>query len=202
MTEATAIILAGGKSNRMGTNKALLKIDRKTVIERIVDELKPSVTSMLIVTNSFEAYEFLQLPLIEDSWKDKGPLAGIHAGLTASATEKNLIVACDMPFVSAKLADILLKSLETGQAAVPIVDGQRHPLFAAYHKSAVSEAAALLTTGNLAIKNLLGHINTIYLDESELNQAGLYLEDYHLFNMNHPMDYKSAVKFQKKRAEN
>ena len=106
--KTTGIILAGGKSSRMGTNKALLTIDGKTVIERIVNQLEQIVDEIIVVTNPFHDYEFLQLPMVEDKWKGMGPLAGIEAGLNASTTERNLIVACDMPFISIELGKYLL----------------------------------------------------------------------------------------------
>ena len=88
--KTTGIILAGGKSSRMGTNKALLTINGKTVIERIVNQLDQIVDEIIVVTNQFHDYEFLQLPMVEDKWKGMGPLAGIQAGLKAATTERNL----------------------------------------------------------------------------------------------------------------
>src|SRR3954463_5330874 len=130
----TAIILAGGQSSRMGTNKALLQLKGKTVIEGMVEKLENIVDNTIIVTNTFEDYEFLHLPMIEDKRKGKGPLAGIEAGLAATKNAHNLVVACDMPFISTKLGAYLLSYLEEYEAAVAEVSGQLHPLFAAYRK--------------------------------------------------------------------
>nr|WP_284521516.1 molybdenum cofactor guanylyltransferase [Cytobacillus pseudoceanisediminis] len=85
---STGIILAGGHSSRMGENKALLKIGGKTVIERIADQLSSILPNVIIVANKQEDYQFLGLPLVSDRWKEKGPLAGIHAGLSESRTQK------------------------------------------------------------------------------------------------------------------
>lgn len=127
--DRTGIILAGGHSSRMGENKALLKIGGRTVIERIADQLASVSAEMIIVANNQEDYQFLGLPMVSDHWKGKGPLAGIHAGLLASNTQNNLIVACDMPFISVELGKILLKELDVRQAAVPEIKGRLHPLF-------------------------------------------------------------------------
>src|SRR3954447_5197806 len=119
----TAIILAGGKSSRMGTNKALLDLNGRMVIEGIVEKLEKTVDEIIIVTNTFADYEFLKLPMVEDKWKDMGPLAGIEAGLNASKTEHNLIVACDMPFISVELGKYLLSCLEEEyQVVVPEIE--------------------------------------------------------------------------------
>src|SRR5690606_20588107 len=105
--ETTGIILAGGKSSRMGRNKALLDFHGQTVIETIANELQKIVNHLIIVTNNQEDYAFLQLPMVSDKWQGIGPLAGIHAGLSISKTEKNLVVACDMPFVSREIGSYL-----------------------------------------------------------------------------------------------
>ena len=106
--KAGAIILSGGKSSRMGTNKALLPFKEKTNIERIRDELRSLFDDIILVTNDPESYEFLKIKTVSDKYPGKGPLAGVHAGLMASNYEENIVVACDMPFVSADLAGTLV----------------------------------------------------------------------------------------------
>src|SRR5699024_1724584 len=117
------------------TNKALLTINGKTVIEHIVNECKKITDQILIVTNHFADYQFLALPMVEDKEKGKGPLAGIQAGLSEVSTEKNMVIACDMPFVSAEIAKDLLGELTNYDACLPKINDQLHPLFAAYRKS-------------------------------------------------------------------
>lgn len=197
----TGIILAGGKSSRMGTNKALLDLNGKKVIERIIEELKPIVNNMIIVTNSFEEYEFLQLPMVEDRWKGMGPLAGIHAGLAASKTERNLIVACDMPFVSPRLGTLLLKELSEYQAVVPEIEGQLHPLFAAYRKDIQEEIEGALKSEQLRIRSFFNRIHVKILTELELKNLGYQIESTDFYNMNHPEEYQQAKNMTKSRHE-
>lgn len=196
--ETTGIILAGGKSSRMGTNKALLMIEGKTIIEQAVEELRSIVNNIIIVTNSFEDYAFLNLPMVKDEWKDMGPLAGIHAGLSFSKTERNLIVACDMPFISAKLGDVLLKQLENYEAAIPEISGQLHPLFAAYRKVVKEEAEKALQQKQLRIRGIFRNIHVKIMEETELNKYSVVLDDSDLFNMNHPEEYEQAKKMRTK----
>ncbi|WP_338471094.1 molybdenum cofactor guanylyltransferase [Niallia sp. XMNu-256] len=191
--KTTGIILAGGKSSRMGTNKALLTIEGKTVIERIVESLEQMVDHIIIVTNHFSDYEFLQLPMVEDKQKDMGPLAGIEAGLSASNTEKNLIVACDMPFISIDLGKYLLTLLDHYQAAVPEIDGQLHPLFAAYRKQIVPRVAQSLSEKQLRIRQLLHTIHVKIVINEELTAQGISTEHIYFFNMNHPNEYHQAM---------
>ncbi len=197
MTKTTGIILAGGKSSRMGTNKALLTIEGKTVIERIIRQMEQVVDECIIVTNHFQDYEFLQLPMVEDKVKDKGPLAGIEAGLTASKTEKNLIVACDMPFISIELGKYLLTLLESHQAAVPEIDARLHPLFAAYRKTIVPAVTQSLSENNLRIRQLLHTIHVKIVTNEELESLGILSHDQYFFNMNHPNEYHKAIEFVK-----
>ncbi|MBS4190027.1 molybdenum cofactor guanylyltransferase [Bacillus sp. FJAT-49705] len=192
----TGIIMAGGKSSRMGTNKALLKIDDKTVIEKIAAELKKAVSEIIIVTNTFEEYQYLGYPMVHDQWKGMGPLAGIHAGLDASHTDNNLVVACDMPFISSELGTILLDFLKDYQAAVPNISGQLHPLFAAYRKDALTELNGSLQNQELRIRQFLAKVNTKIVTEADLQEAEFHYRERHLFNMNHPVEFEEALKIE------
>ncbi|WP_449620133.1 molybdenum cofactor guanylyltransferase [Robertmurraya sp. Marseille-Q9965] len=190
--ETTGIILAGGKSSRMGTNKALLEINGKTVIEKICDELDSIVNNIIIVTNSFEEYQFLGRKMVEDTWREMGPLAGIHAGLSASETERNLIVACDMPFISAELGTILLGQLSVYDAVVPNISSQLHPLFAAYRKDVKKEVEKALEKNKLRIRGIFQNLHVKMLDETELRKLNYDLDEADIFNMNHPNEYEQA----------
>ncbi len=189
----TGIILAGGKSSRMGTNKALLTIEGKTVIERIVDQLDQIVDEIIVVTNHFHDYEFLQLPMVEDKWKGMGPLAGIEAGLNASTTERNLVVACDMPFISIDLGKYLLTLLDQYQAAVPEISGQLHPLFAAYRKDVLEAVSKSLNENQLRIRQLLQTIHVKIIKSELLDSLAISTEEIYFFNMNHPNEYHEAI---------
>lgn len=105
--EWTAIILAGGQSSRMGTNKAVLPLAGSPVIERIVAAMKKVTGHIVLSGGQSTAYAYLGLPVLQDIYPGRGPLAGLHAGLKASSTDWNLVVSCDMPFVNAPLMQYL-----------------------------------------------------------------------------------------------
>jgi molybdenum cofactor guanylyltransferase len=190
--KAGAIILSGGKSRRMGTNKALLPISEKPSVERIKDELEKSFQDIILVTNHLEAYQFLNIKMVSDRYPGKGPLAGIHAGLIASSNEINLVAACDMPFVSAGLGAILVENLKEYDAVIPVIEGKQHPLFAVYRRTIIEKIENCLEHDNLRMIHLLENLNVLYLTEqnlqpySEQNLAQIF------FNMNHPEEYESA----------
>ncbi|WP_043930135.1 molybdenum cofactor guanylyltransferase [Bacillus sp. EB01] len=190
--KATAILLSGGKSSRMGTNKALLEIGGKPTIERIKDELIGIFEEIILVTNDSKQYGFLNVVTVGDEYPGMGPLAGIHAGLKASSFDSNLIVACDMPFVSGKLAETLIMQVGNHDAIIPVFGGTHHPLFAVYQKSIIKEIESCIIGGNLRIKDLLRKIDTFYIDEVELQKYSAVALDKIFFNMNHPEEYEFA----------
>jgi molybdenum cofactor guanylyltransferase len=192
--KAGAIILAGGKSSRMGKNKALLPFNDKTNIERIRDELQSLFDDIILVTNNPESYEFLNLKSVSDEFPGKGPLAGIHAGLMASDYEENIVVACDMPFVSAELASTLVQNLKHFDAIIPVIGGKQHPLFAAYQKRIVPEIKDCLTEDRLRVIHLLDNLNVRYLEENDLQVYSDGSLEEIFFNMNVPEEYEEAKK--------
>ena len=193
--KACAIILSGGKSSRMGTNKALLPFRQKTNIERIKDAVATLFDDIILVTNEPETYEFLGIKTVSDIYPGMGPLAGIHAGLSASKYEENVVVACDMPFVSADLAEVLIKNLKHVDAVVPIIGGRQHPLFAAYQKKVVPEIESSLKENRLRMADLLGKVEVRYLEGNELQAFADGNLERIFFNMNHPEDYEHAKKW-------
>jgi molybdopterin-guanine dinucleotide biosynthesis protein A len=195
--DTTAIILAGGKSSRMGSNKALLQLNGVTVIEGIIKKLENIVDDIIIVTNTFDDYEFLHLPMIEDLRLGMGPLAGIEAGLAATKTDRNLVVACDMPFISIELGAYLLSCLEEFQAAVPEISGQLHPLFAAYRKEVNGAVTKSLEENQLRIRHFLHTIHVKIVKKELLQSLELPNEEHYFFNMNNRDEYHKALNLSK-----
>ncbi|WP_053368444.1 molybdenum cofactor guanylyltransferase [Bacillus sp. FJAT-27245] len=191
--KAAAILLSGGKSSRMGTNKALLKINEKTNIERIRDELLKVFDEVILVTNEPEEYRFLQLKTVTDEYPGKGPLAGIHAGLKASSFDANLVVACDMPFVSSELGEIMVKNLGHHDAVVPVIEGRQHPLFAVYQKGIAEAAETCINEGSLRLKHLFEQLDVLFLTERDLETYSNGSLERIFFNMNKPEEYELAV---------
>ncbi|PLS03875.1 molybdenum cofactor guanylyltransferase [Neobacillus cucumis] len=193
--KAAAIILAGGKSSRMGTNKALLRINEKTNIERIAEKLKLLFDDIILVTNDSEQYEFLGVRMVPDQYPGMGPLAGVHAGLMASEYDANFIVACDMPFVSGKLAEAMVSNALHYDAVIPVINGKMHPLFAVFKKQAASPVEQSIQGGQLRMKDVLDHLNVLYLTEKELATYSKMDLEKVFFNMNHPEEYAEAKKW-------
>lgn len=150
----TGIILAGGKSSRMGFDKGLAEINGKTSIEYVYDTLK-KITGRIIVVANNDAYDFLGLPVYEDILKGYGPLGGIHTGLTVSDTKKNLIIACDMPFITEKLLQHIIDETGNYEIALPVAEDEIHPLCACYTKQITVYLQNLMMNKILKMKKII-----------------------------------------------
>ncbi|MFB7637435.1 molybdenum cofactor guanylyltransferase [Peribacillus butanolivorans] len=193
--ECTMLLLAGGKSSRMGVNKALLKIGEDVNISRVASELKKVSENILVITNTSEDYRFLHLPLIPDLHQDRGPLGGLHAGMSYSKTELQFLTACDMPFVSAEAINEIISYYEPNlDAIIPEINGRLQPLFAVYHKRCLPVLTDCLVKQELKMRIFLEKISVKIIKETDF-------ELYHknpkrfqrlFFNMNTREDYQEA----------
>ena len=191
--DITGIILSGGKSSRMGENKSLLKIGNKTIIERIVELMKDIFSENIIITNTPVEYKFLQLPLYEDIYKWKGPLAGIHSGLTYSKTEKNFVISCDTPLMTKEMIQYIVNF----QTRKPIVfcraAGYHQPLVGVYKKQIIIEIEKFLSdndeTTDKSFHHFLKKVNAEIIDPQDL----LFYKDELFFNVNSPDDYTTIL---------
>jgi len=133
----TAIVLAGGKSRRLGVNKAFLQLDGQTLIERVIAGLKNIFSEIIVVTNSQSFGEMKSLfqngpRVVEDVFEDKGPLAGLYTGLLSTSCQAAFTVACDMPFLREELILYLCRQLEGFDAVVPLSFKGYEPLHSVY----------------------------------------------------------------------
>ena len=152
----TAIILAGGKSRRMGTNKALLNFKGKTFLEHQIDLLKGLFDEVIISANSLETYKGFNIPIVVDTYHDKGPLGGIYTGLINSKSYHTFIIACDMPFVEIDLINKLksfTRDSNKNRYDVVIPENNKclEPLHAFYSKACIGPIKAQIETGNFKV---------------------------------------------------
>ena len=156
-------ILAGGKSNRMGKNKALMKINGKTFLEILLDEFKEY--SDIIVSQAYDnEYKLTGCRFVSDEENEKGPLEGICRILEAAENEYVFICAADMPFLKKELADFLSQFISKDIDCCCIDDGERlHPLCAIYSKRVVQTAKRLISENKLKLTEFLQNIKTKYI---------------------------------------
>lgn len=202
--EITAILLSGGKSSRIGEDKALLKLTDVPIIEDIYNLLKRNFIKVILITNTPRNYDFLDVEIHKDIYPGFGPLSGIHSGLVNSCTKNNFIISCDMPFVSFELINFLIKQISNEDILIPKSNKNIHSLCAIYKKSCLPKIEELLKqastklndTGKTKIKlfDLINSVNTRFI---EISEQSFFNEDI-VFNMNTIEDFNFALnKFKK-----
>ncbi|OHC03705.1 MAG: hypothetical protein A3H23_02840 [Planctomycetes bacterium RIFCSPLOWO2_12_FULL_40_19] len=162
----TAVILAGGKSSRMGSNKAFLKLKGKTFIERQINLLREMFDEIFISANTPSEYEYLNLPVFKDIYPDKGPLCGIYTSLINSSSLYTFMLACDMPFVEIGLIKYLKGFTREYDVVVPKSERGLEPLHAFYSKNCIDPIKKELDSNNLRIISFFPHVkvNVVELD--------------------------------------
>jgi molybdenum cofactor guanylyltransferase len=144
---ATGVIMAGGKSSRMGTDKSLLEVGGTPLIEHIAGQLRPHFAELLVSANDPEKYAFLGLRVVSDRAVDQGPLMGIASVLEAAHHDRVFVTACDIPDVDVDLMTSLLRRAHHRDGAVARTpEGHLEPLFAVYRKRFAAAANATLAT--------------------------------------------------------
>jgi molybdenum cofactor guanylyltransferase len=182
--DATAIVMAGGKSSRMGRDKGMLPIGGRPMIERICVKLRPHFRELLISTNDADRYSFLGIDVVPDKIPDHGPLMGIASALEASRHDVNFVIACDMPGFDMTLVRRMLRESGGYEGVVPVTEGSRlEPMCAVYTKNLLPAVHEALGSGENKIKEVLKRRRIKYIDVSDpgpfrnINTAEDY-EDY------------------------
>ncbi|MHB9027447.1 MAG: molybdenum cofactor guanylyltransferase [Candidatus Latescibacterota bacterium] len=183
--QASAAVLAGGGSSRMGRDKSLLPVNGQPLITHIVEQLRPLFPELRISTNSPEKYGFLGVETIADEEPGQGPLMGILSSLEASARDLALIIACDIPEINTGVIRTMLREAKGCDAVVPLSkNGRPEPLFALYRKSMIQPIRELMKQGARRISDVFGSCRVRFLALGD---------DRWLLNLNHPGDYARFV---------
>jgi molybdopterin-guanine dinucleotide biosynthesis protein A len=177
----TAIILAGGKSTRMGeTDKSMLPVKSVPMIQHIVNQMEDKFREILIGGDP-QKYGFLGHRVIMDEKPGKGPLMGVYSCLSASGTELNFITACDIPEIMPEFIEKMLEQSEGFDLVMPVSKGNDYePLYAIYRKTVLTEAANLLKLEKLKLSDLSGFVKTRYvsIEGQDWYHNINYIEDY------------------------
>jgi molybdenum cofactor guanylyltransferase len=190
--DVAAFILAGGKSTRMGADKAFVMLDGRTLLARAL-QLARSVTSdVRIVGDSTKFSAFA--PVVEDRFQGCGPLGGIHAALRASGAELNLMLAVDVPFISAALLKFLIARAWDGVASVTVARIGRgwQPLSAVYRREFADAAENALRQGRYKIDPLFDPSRTVTIAEEELAAAGFSVSMFRNLNTQEDLQVAQA----------
>ena len=181
--EITGIILAGGKSRRMGSDKALFEIEGRSLLERAATFCLSFCSRVLISSGSADHY-YPGCETIPDLMADSGPIGGIFSCLLLSKTDWNFVLSVDATFMELQLVSFLESQCSECDAVVPVHPGGLEPLIAFYHKRSLRAMKKQLDAGKFKMQDFLELIKTCYAD------AGHLLENFpRLFmNLNRPED--------------
>jgi len=189
----TAFILAGGNSLRMGTNKALLKINGELLINRLLSTLHKVFENVFVSISDIDSSDYTGKNIVRDIVTNKGPLGGIHSCLKFTNNEKNFFISCDMPFIGEEIAQFLCNYKTEAEILLPKEGQKIHQMCGIYSKSIISEVEELLFSSDIKKNNLKGSIfelmekvNVEYVDVRKLK---FYHKDL-FFNMNTPEDFQ------------
>lgn len=191
----TAIILAGGKSSRLGRSKALQVIEGKNLIQWVIDRLATLSTEIIIATAHGEAIHCssaIRTKTVADTYPGKGPLIGIYSGLMASSSSQAIVVGCDTPFLSVSLLEYITQICSTFDVVVPRIKNKLEPLCAVYSRNCLSPIQSLLEQDELRIRKLFGMVKVKYVEEDEINKFDP--EHLSFFNINSQADLDRARK--------
>jgi molybdopterin-guanine dinucleotide biosynthesis protein len=187
--QVSLALLAGGRSLRMGQDKAFVDFQDGTLLEWVRDRLAPLFAHTFIVTREPERFRSMGMAVVKDVLQESGSVVGIYTAIMASPTERVVCVACDMPFVTPRLVRLLAERSEGLDALVPRHGGRVEPLCAVYGKGSLDAVGRFIQGGGRKILDVYGQLNAGYLDLDEL----LLGDPERLFaNVNTPAELEAA----------
>jgi molybdopterin-guanine dinucleotide biosynthesis protein A len=188
----SAAILAGGRATRFGgRDKSALLIEGRPILERQIQELSQITSDILIVGGDPSVRAVEGARYVADQVPGCGPLGGLHAALTDALGEATIVVACDMPYVSASLLRHLLVLTSGADAVVPRTEHGYHPLCAAYTPACIKPIARRLAEGRLKMIDLFDDVRVRIVTAEEIDALGDHRRL--LANVNTPAQYRSIA---------
>ena len=189
---AAGIVLAGGRSSRMGQDKALLRAGGGSpLVSLVVDRLRALVGEVIVVSSDGARLGDLQARIVPDVYADAGPLSGIYSGLLATERQRALVAACDMPFLNPRLLSFLLHLPGDHDVVLPrLASGFLEPLHAVYSQSCREVFRRQLEAGRYSAIGYLDQVRVRYVDEAELREYDPDLRSF--FNVNTRADLQRA----------
>jgi molybdopterin-guanine dinucleotide biosynthesis protein A len=194
--DTSCIILAGGRSLRLGHDKVLEKVGDKSLLEQVISRIDSLSREIIIVTAKERTFPQLashpKLKIVSDIFPGRGSLGGIYTGLVTSNSFYNLVVACDMPFMSQPLLRYMIEVSDGFDFVLPRVNNLFEPLHAVYSKKCIAPIESLLKQGRKVIVELFDFVKVRYIEAEEIDR----FDPQHLsfFNINTQEDLELARK--------
>ena len=187
----TGLILAGGQSRRMGQDKAFLPWGDATLLQHVIDTLRPITDELIVAVNDLGPFRHLEgVHVVADLLPGAHALGGLYTGLRAASNDRCFVCGCDAPFLNPTLIQYLIEQAEGYDLVVPRTAQGLHPLHAVYAKSALPAMEAQLRQGRWDLQALVAKLHARIIEPKEwrrLDHGGLSF-----FNLNTPADYTTA----------
>ncbi|MCI0568762.1 MAG: molybdenum cofactor guanylyltransferase [Acidobacteria bacterium] len=186
----SGFVLAGGRSRRMGTNKALLPLGGKRLVDRAIELLSPLVDDVFVVGPP-EVFPFLHVPVHPDEIRQAGPLGGILTGLRHARLDKSLVLGVDLPFLTGDVLDRVFKAAGTldVDVTIPRYHDTQETLCGVYSRRCITPIEGMLMAGHKAVLELLDRVRIQVLEEEVFKDL---LASDPFFNINTREDYEEA----------
>jgi molybdopterin-guanine dinucleotide biosynthesis protein A len=191
LTTSTAIVLAGGRSSRMGQPKALLPFDGTPLIVHIVHFLRYLFEQVIVVSAPGQSLPAMPATMVQDDVPYQGPVGGICYGLRAAHAEAAFVTSCDSAFLNRRLIAHLISQIADYDVVVPRWQNRLQPLHAIYKRKVLPLLDEQLARGQLRPVSLFDRVRTRTIDEEEIRRFDPEGESF--FNMNTPEDYAAAL---------
>ncbi|HTY35871.1 MAG TPA: molybdenum cofactor guanylyltransferase [Bacteroidota bacterium] len=191
MSSPTSIIgavLTGGKSSRMGTDKALLPFRDRPLVQGAVETLRQVFSTVVLVGGDRNAYELHGVNFLPDIFSDCGPLAGIHAALTYARPHPVYVLACDTPFVSSEVVQHILDAEKSDRTRVAVFEDVLQPLCGLYNTSCLELVETDLRHGRYSVRRFLEAIDCVRVP---ISTSLPFVTPNTFLNINRPEDYRS-----------
>ena len=192
--DITCVVLAGGKSLRLGRDKVQETVGNDTLLQRVLLKLTPFNCDIIIVTAGDKSLPRLngyqRARVVTDIYPGKGAFGGVYTGLAESNSAYNLVVACDMPFLNQALLRYMMGLSAGFDLVVPRLGGLVEPLHAVYSKSCLAPIEKLLKQGNMEVRVLFDLVKVRYVESDEIDRFDP--EHLSFFNINTEADLERA----------
>lgn len=197
-SDVTGAVLAGGKSSRMGSDKASLVVDGRQMVAHVIEVLRDVFPGVIVVGRNTERFRDLGVRTVADSITGSGPLVGIYSALRACDTPYCFVVACDMPLVRPALVRWMVRACAGQDAFVPRTGPYLEPLFALYSKRCMPAIRECLGRGDYRVRSVFPHVDVGYADESSIRGIDPSLESF--INIDTREDLRRLVERNRRRA--
>jgi molybdopterin-guanine dinucleotide biosynthesis protein A len=186
----SAAIMAGGKSKRMGQDKAWIELDGEPLIARVASVLAAVADEVIIVAND-PKYDSLGLQVVRDRYPTGGALGGIATGVGAATHDTVLVAACDMPFLSPEVWRLILGHSGEADVVIPKIGGEYETLHALYTRACIPHMARAIAENRLRVISIFEQVRVLAIEEPELRAVDPTLRAF--TNVNTPEELASAL---------